>query len=224
MDSVQDTLAGGFPHSEIFGSKLVRNSPKLIAAYHVLHRLSAPRHPPNALKTLDHSHCRYPSAALSGAVNGFDRRKDQLLRDLPDRRRFSVTASPCDRPGNPGLGQTFSSRCQKTSAAEAAEKPCVREHEPRQRPCMGPHRQDASGGARRDRTDDLLLAKQALSQLSYGPVRRQVSVVRRLIMVGPGRLELPTSRLSGVRSNHLSYGPQFVDAVLPERRVPSPIA
>src|SRR5262245_4255440 len=27
-----------------------------------------------------------------------------------------------------------------------------------------------SGGARRDRTDDLLLAKQALSQLSYGPV------------------------------------------------------
>ena len=28
---------------------------------------------------------------------------------------------------------------------------------------------DESGGARRDRTDDLLLAKQALSQLSYGP-------------------------------------------------------
>ncbi len=31
----------------------------------------------------------------------------------------------------------------------------------------------AAGGARRDRTDDLLLAKQALSQLSYGPSRRQ---------------------------------------------------
>jgi hypothetical protein len=29
---------------------------------------------------------------------------------------------------------------------------------------------DKVGGARRDRTDDLLLAKQALSQLSYGPV------------------------------------------------------
>ena len=27
-------------------------------------------------------------------------------------------------------------------------------------------------------------------------------------LVGPGRLELPTSRLSGVRSNHLSYGPK----------------
>ena len=28
-------------------------------------------------------------------------------------------------------------------------------------------------------------------------------------LVGPGRLELPTSRLSGVRSNHLSYGPRW---------------
>ena len=28
-----------------------------------------------------------------------------------------------------------------------------------------------AGGANRDRTDDLLLAKQALSQLSYGPVQ-----------------------------------------------------
>ena len=34
------------------------------------------------------------------------------------------------------------------------------------------------GGARRDRTDDLLLAKQALSQLSYGPSRGQESEVR----------------------------------------------
>ena len=29
------------------------------------------------------------------------------------------------------------------------------------------------GGARRDRTDDLMLAKHALSQLSYGPVTRR---------------------------------------------------
>ena len=51
---------GGFPHSEISGSKLIRSSPKLIAAYHVLLRLLAPRHPPNALKTLDRSHRRCP--------------------------------------------------------------------------------------------------------------------------------------------------------------------
>ena len=30
-----------------------------------------------------------------------------------------------------------------------------------------------SGGARRDRTDDLMLAKHALSQLSYGPFQRE---------------------------------------------------
>jgi hypothetical protein len=43
---------GGFPHSEISGSKPVCGSPKLIAAYHVLHRLLAPRHSPYALSSL----------------------------------------------------------------------------------------------------------------------------------------------------------------------------
>ena len=41
------------PHSEISGSKCVCHSPKLIAAYHVLHRLLAPRHPLCALLLLD---------------------------------------------------------------------------------------------------------------------------------------------------------------------------
>ena len=45
------------------------------------------------------------------------------------------------------------------------------------------------------RTRDLLLARQALSQLSYTP------------KVGLSGLEPPTSRLSGVRSNRLSYKP-----------------
>ena len=58
------------------------------------------------------------------------------------------------------------------------------------------------GGADRDRTDDLRLAKPALSQLSYGP-----SVIGAR-PVGLARLELATSPLSGVRSNHLSYRPE----------------
>ena len=33
-----------------------------------------------------------------------------------------------------------------------------------------------AGGAKRDRTDDLLLAKQALSQLSYGPAELQLLI------------------------------------------------
>jgi hypothetical protein len=43
---------GGFPHSEICGSKGARASPHLIAACHVLHRLSTPRHPLEALSRL----------------------------------------------------------------------------------------------------------------------------------------------------------------------------
>ena len=39
----------GFPHSEIPGSTGARPLPGLIAACHVLHRLSVPRHSPNAL-------------------------------------------------------------------------------------------------------------------------------------------------------------------------------
>ena len=88
-----------------------------------------------------------------------------------------------------------------------------------------------SGGARRDRTDDLMLAKHALSQLSYSPKpNRRGSAARanarrarlresqgcgcsrrrlRLSnMVGLGGLEPPTSRLSSARSNQLSYKPE----------------
>jgi len=39
----------GLPHSEISGSMCICHSPKLIAAYHVFHRLQEPRHPPYAL-------------------------------------------------------------------------------------------------------------------------------------------------------------------------------
>ena len=42
-------LRGGLPHSEIPGSTIARISPGLFAACHVLHRLSVPRHPPDAL-------------------------------------------------------------------------------------------------------------------------------------------------------------------------------
>ena len=121
----------------------------------------------------------------------------------------------------------------------------------------------APGGARRDRTDDLMLAKHALSQLSYGPkphaacvfglasvaggrirglgfrakVRGGRSALRpfgpkandqrrrlRFKMVGLGRLELPTSRLSSARSNQLSYKPKDFPGFNrdPERPRPNP--
>ena len=42
-------LRGGLPHSEIPGSPIARIFPGLFAACRVLHRLSVPRHPPDAL-------------------------------------------------------------------------------------------------------------------------------------------------------------------------------
>jgi hypothetical protein len=110
-----------------------------------------------------------------------------------------------------------------------------------------------AGGARRDRTDDLMLAKHALSQLSYGPVnrRRMLSSPPSLFelrrdslrssdgspsrswrsqrrLVGLGRLELPTSRLSSARSNQLSYKPltrgAFMACAHPALTAPEAIA
>ena len=52
-----------FPHSEISGSKDICSSPKLIAAYHVFHRLSVPRHPPCALLRLTFV-CPFPKKWL----------------------------------------------------------------------------------------------------------------------------------------------------------------
>ena len=49
----------------------------------------------------------------------------------------------------------------------------------------------SNGGARRDRTDDLLLAKQALSQLSYGP-----------LMAGPHSPVFVSARLASETANH----------------------
>ena len=89
------------------------------------------------------------------------------------------------------------------------------------------------GGVRRDRTDDLMLAKHALYQLSYDPLSLGKSaqlgavidpssarprVTQRKSVVGPGRLELPTSRLSGVCSNQLSYRPLKRSAQAPVLR------
>ena len=54
------------------------------------------------------------------------------------------------------------------------------------------------------RTPDPLLARQVLSQLSYTP---RILYTQEKKKMGLSGLEPPTSRLSGVRSNLLSYKP-----------------
>ena len=50
--SVSNLQLDGLSHSEILGSRVICTSPGLVAAYHVLHRLQEPRHPPYALSYL----------------------------------------------------------------------------------------------------------------------------------------------------------------------------
>ena len=85
---------GGLPHSEICGSKVVRTSPQLIAAYHVLHRLLPPRHPRNALKSLDCSHYQCPLG--SGII---DHKKTRSCEIDPITARLSAVASCEATPG-----------------------------------------------------------------------------------------------------------------------------
>ena len=67
-----------------------------------------------------------------------------------------------------------------------------------------------SSGDNEIRTRDPLLARQVLSQLSYTPIG--LYLIWHLLPVGLNGLEPSTSRLSGVRSNQLSYKPIFFGA------------
>ena len=86
-------LRGGLPHSDIRGSKPIGGSPQLIAAYHVLHRLLAPRHPPNALLMLDFS------------VESIAHRDKPRTRQTPlDTSTAAITSSRYVRTGKQGRG------------------------------------------------------------------------------------------------------------------------
>ena len=83
----------GFPHSEICGSKPARGSPQLIAACYVLHRLSVPRHPRNALLALDLSMRRdKPGACIlyprSQSIGG-----NQRITTFNRKNLFTMTNS-----------------------------------------------------------------------------------------------------------------------------------
>ena len=164
----------GFPHSEIPGSKLIRSSPRLIAAYYVLHRLHAPRHPLDALKALDRSHYRCPLPVRRSCINRhlvhrlersstphgvacFDR-SDQINQNS---RAVAVSLRGTDQTSSEAslYDVERSGRFASEDARAAKLALCVRRYS-----TVG------IGGADRDRTDDLKLAKLPLSQLSYGPI------------------------------------------------------
>ena len=93
----QGMTPAGFPHSEIPGSKPVCGSPRLIAACHVLHRLSAPRHPPCTLSSLTKLECILDSTNLSSMSDSVVKEPDGGARLRPERSR-SYPRAPLPRP------------------------------------------------------------------------------------------------------------------------------
>ena len=114
---------GGFPHSDIPGSRPVYDSPGLFAVHHVLLRRSAPRHPPYALLSLD-SACSRVCVSVS--------------------RHHHLMAASSDLRWLHGVKELHSQTARAV-----------------------PH------GDERIRTADLLLARQALSHLSYAPQKNE---------------------------------------------------
>ena len=160
--------SGGLPHSEIHGSKPARGSPWLIATCCVLHRLSVPRHTPDSLQTLDLNITNEPRAGES--PQGTNHQPARI------RQRCIIMTQPAAspllkrRPCRVILGHLFSSHVKDPIPASAdicflshrisCGRVTIGHYPPL---CLPP------GGGGRDRTDDLMLAKHALSQLSYAP-------------------------------------------------------
>jgi hypothetical protein len=208
---------GGFPHSEICGSKVAHTSPQLIAACHVLHRLCMPRHPPNALTSRLRVHTTNDKAdrrrmhpylavermrrrfafvpdalwiILLSIFNQFER----ICPTLPRRRKawqkqmhpasISRTHLQCQSRGQIPLYRGYQPRISYLHSwkivvslnprARQSQQSCALWRASQRWPCLVACELASLirlatlriGGAYRDRTDDLMLAKQPLSQLS----------------------------------------------------------
>src|SRR5262249_32531491 len=189
MNSAQDTLAGGLPHSEIPGSPIARISPGLFAACHVLHRLSVPRHPPDALAS--RLIIAPPPRTGPNPVpprNSGERRslmktllsdsQAKLCSPRPVRlghhnSLFTLQPTPPRSPAAVSLNLLRTSRAplgrtllaQRTGSISGCSPAAPVGRKTHALARLG----FSGGGGERIRTDDLLLAKQALSQLSYTP-------------------------------------------------------
>ena len=170
-----DPRRAGFPHSEIRGSAPICRLP---AAYR---RLSRPSSPVIAKAS---TACTYsldpitlppvarPSSHRASLISACARLPPFSIRQAHDAIHNPVCAG-ARQPNSattPPTHHLHNSRIFKdqpitdfTKKPEGSEGTVLRSLLPS---VESPH---SAGGANRDRTGDLLLAKQALSQLSYGP-------------------------------------------------------
>jgi hypothetical protein len=125
-------------------------------------------------RSMSHRHAdMYQRANLHWRAN-MDRRRDLAAVRFASPRRGPVQCSEI------AIGRDVAvtiesrsdpsySRCQISRTRTDDARPFGLAVSWRMRKTFSLRTSTPAGGARRDRTDDLLLAKQALSQLSYGP-------------------------------------------------------
>ena len=147
MNSGMDLLAEGFPHSDIRGSTIARISPRLFAACHVLLRLLAPRHPPNALFALN--------------TSTHTRTQDQAPRRLKAANQCSAVHT---LKSNQPIRFTCQTASHLPSPLNQVSSYLVMQLAPRTRTEPQPRPKKQNHGDGRIRTDDPLLAKQVLSR------------------------------------------------------------
>jgi hypothetical protein len=248
--TVPVSRTGGLPHSEILGSTPARGSPRLFAACHVLHRLLAPRHPPDALLILDppagtapHQVCDLAGTPPAGARHlqegtpWRDQSNNTHYYKLLDRpavehdgtMRIPMPNSPLPKRRKDQKEGKGPRTCQRPPTHERAPWPedqrlllpadgplitttrCAKNSHPFP-PRTKRARQGPSGGPKAKRGGTKGSLEQTRPAWGHAqdherPLEPQGEAAG---LVGLGRLERPTSRLSGVRSNQLSYRPEGI--------------
>ena len=188
MYSARDTLAGGFPHSDICGSKLVCQLP---AAYR---RLLRPSSPVIAKASTTCTYSLDPITLPPSARHGHQATALPLFSDVAESS-YAITTRYQLLPAH------HQCRLETISSSELLKKqPFDQWSNGNPRHGLSFDLCSNSGGGERDRTDDLLLAKQVLSQLSYTPGTSDH-------VVGLVGFEPTTPALSRRCSNRLSYRP-----------------
>jgi hypothetical protein len=216
------------PHSEIRGSTGARPSPRLFAACHVLHRLSVPRHPPDALHVLRPRPAPSTRFCAGSAevreqrteIRGQTRRRGAMhCRAGRDAVLLSVL---CDLSSelcagtNPAGARAPAAHTHAQARPHLEERPRRMMAGPASRSRLASRFPENRGQRSEDRPDGP--PRHSPSQLAVLDARRPtrdvcplISVLCHLNLVGLGRFERPTSRLSGVRSDQLSYRPKIRD-------------
>ena len=158
------------PHSEISGSPGARPSPELFAACHVLHRLSVPRHPPDALLVLRHAQ---PQSRVSenrgqrsedrhGAADATCADITWVWLLLPAHRSLGLgaDASASPLPGPPVLAYCIPMPGHDRSTAESQGAPVIHPVMPASRSRLASRRQNVHGHHHR-RCTELVLSEPA---------------------------------------------------------------